>query len=462
MSLSFLSEELESKRVIDYVISLTDFIAKFSWIYDFKLTRFLQDKAYDRLPDEWKDTLISLSVEELNELPFGLIQEKWPESFKHFISEATSLLTQSSDVRKCKKLEVESVCLSEKIKRGMKAKKVHEVERMVSFVGALCREKEIKHVVDVGSGLGYLGQALSSQFGLKVLGLESVETRCRAASRRQERLLSGSQTEIETTTVNFAVNDVDKNVSEFHDMLRRFSGIRGERGNPVCLLGLHCCGDLTPLMLKRFTECCPSKSVLVCIGCCYHRMSTTDKEQFRYFPMSAGVKSVVDDIKTKYPAWSLNVFALRLAAQETRTRWREQTAFDHDLHMKRVAFRAVLETALESEGNVRLHKVIKDEDCATFQSYITAALIHLDHSMCSEKHDTYEKACLASYQTFEPHFCLVEPFTALQVLIQPLLESLIITDRLIYLIENGNSSKMIAMFNDIISPRYIALVATKH
>jgi len=40
------------------------------------------------------------------------------------------------------------------------------------------------------------------------------------------------------------------------------------------MVGLHCCGDLTPAILKLFAnQVHPSLSVLVVVGCCYHKMS---------------------------------------------------------------------------------------------------------------------------------------------------------------------------------------------
>ena len=39
----------------------------------------------------------------------------------------------------------------------------------------------------------------------------------------------------------------------------------------VCMVGLHCCGDLTPTMLKCFKDIDCIRS-LCCVSCCYHRM----------------------------------------------------------------------------------------------------------------------------------------------------------------------------------------------
>lgn len=44
----------------------------------------------------------------------------------------------------------------------------------------------------------------------------------------------------------------------------------------VCVVGLHCCGDLAPVVLELFaSQVHPDIHVLVLLGCCYHKMSHT-------------------------------------------------------------------------------------------------------------------------------------------------------------------------------------------
>ena len=82
----------------------------------------------------------------------------------------------------------------------------------------------------------------------------------------------------------------------------------------ICIVGLHCCGDLTPSILTLFTENTlpplPSLTALVLIGCCYHK---TGFPQWR--PVSKAARELMkgrEDV--------VNTYALRLAAQETRER----------------------------------------------------------------------------------------------------------------------------------------------
>ena len=142
----------------------------------------------------------------------------------------------------------------------------------------------------------------------------------------------------------------------------------------VCMVGLHCCGDLTPTVLRLFTSGFhPSLRSLILLGCCYHKMSafstntgvghsgdthTTSQrwiENKTYnlmlhdpslsppplplpppspllpspsplplpappsFPLCAVLRGLLCSGSHPSPP-PLNVFALRLAAQETRAR----------------------------------------------------------------------------------------------------------------------------------------------
>lgn len=64
-------------------------------------------------------------------------------------------------VRQCWSLSLKSVLISEKAegiedkRKWVKVnpKKVHEVQHFAHFIGNDCREDQVEHVVDIGSGL---------------------------------------------------------------------------------------------------------------------------------------------------------------------------------------------------------------------------------------------------------------------------------------------------------------------
>jgi hypothetical protein len=58
-----------------------------------------------------------------------------------------------------------------------------------------------------------------------------------------------------------------------------------------------------------------------------------------------------------------------------------------------------------------------------------------------------------------PAMSYIEPFTALQFALQAPMESLVILDRFVYLKEHGLNIEMIELFDPVISPRNICLIA---
>lgn len=52
---------------------------------------------------------------------------------------------------------------------------------------------------------------------------------------------------------------------------RPFTMVPSSANEPVMLMGLHCCGDLTPTVMNIFLQLNQAR-LLSCISCCYHKM----------------------------------------------------------------------------------------------------------------------------------------------------------------------------------------------
>ncbi|KAK7886157.1 hypothetical protein WMY93_025778 [Mugilogobius chulae] len=70
----------------------------------------------------------------------------------------------------------------------MNTKKSHEVQCMSEVVLHLARRCQVKQVIDVGSGKGYLSSFLSMQYGLQVFGIDSSSTNTHGAQERDRKL----------------------------------------------------------------------------------------------------------------------------------------------------------------------------------------------------------------------------------------------------------------------------------
>ena len=259
------------------------------------------------------------------------------------------------------------------------------------------------------------------------------------------------------------------------------------------------------------------------VGCCYHRMSPIDEQNgetsrrlFTQFPLSTTLLNVFDDgnaspettgienslsAANDNPLSLLGSYALRLAAQETMARWRRQTGADHDLHTRHVAYRAVLEAALSRmklncedhengiDGIEKMHKKLvagKKASFVDFDAYKASLLDRIkikDSSSVKIANEVHNESCSSStdhnrveawiesfksvlnecHDDFQSDFSFVEPTTFLQYCLQGVLETLILTDRVAFLREMGvYDCEAVPLFDDELSPRNVALVATRN
>ncbi|XP_067653794.1 probable methyltransferase-like protein 25 isoform X2 [Haliotis asinina] len=510
-----------------------------------------------------------MSVEELNNLPFEFHQDKphFPDSLRRFIqmSHQLSLLRDQVNI-------LEKKAIDPNMKRGMSPKKLHEVTNMSAVVKETAAKAGCDVIVDVGSGLGYLGQVLHVSYGYSVVGVEGCSGHVERAERRSAKqdLQNGcicnvtfnlEQTREHLNTFQDRVSEAVRNlkpcvhsqtavnnscqvdsklisekdtkcqagalspdVSPNLDNINSRKHVSPERscgncvcvlkdvtdntagavlnvsrmwssGNEsthttlnlhdndnqqehpesgnvpvpvysaeerrVCMIGLHCCGDLTPTMLWYFLHMSTIQSLCL-VSCCYHKMSFTEESNsFNCFPLSENCQTVYSDLKQQHRSWSLRPVSFRLAAQETRSRWRTQTEADHDTHVRHVAYRGLLELFfMEAEITQLDRKVIRKADFSTFDAFSESIITGLDVSR--EVRADYLCHLQELYIRHKPHFCYVEIITCLQVLVQPVLETLLQLDRHAYLVEHGVVSELVPIFQENISPRNIALIANKH
>jgi len=70
----------------------------------------------------------------------------------------------------------------------MNSKKKHEIENLAAVVHAIAKSCGAKTVVDVGSGQGYLAQALSFEYQLPVVAIDASSHHASVTVARAERI----------------------------------------------------------------------------------------------------------------------------------------------------------------------------------------------------------------------------------------------------------------------------------
>ncbi|RPA88214.1 hypothetical protein BJ508DRAFT_410081 [Ascobolus immersus RN42] len=190
---------------------------------------------------------------------------------------------------------------------GMKEKKIHEVAHFADFVddfaSSIEEAERPTHIVDFGSGQGYLPRLLAVRYGWDVVGLEGREENLKGAremdafvlNREQKARRSGPRKtkgqraaerrakaaeccgcedaeENEEELVEFGKVDYIHTFIESGDLNHILPHLPPEPTPKLTIISLHSCGNLLHHALKSLVET-PNVTSLAVIGCCYNLMT---------------------------------------------------------------------------------------------------------------------------------------------------------------------------------------------
>ncbi|MCD9638614.1 hypothetical protein HAX54_022700 [Datura stramonium] len=272
----------------------------------------------------------------------------------------------------------------------------------------------------------------------------------------------------------------------------------------LVIAGLHACGDLSVTMLRTFLECDKAKAV-ISVGCCYNLLSEEAidiADSCCGFPVSQGVKSA---------GVMLGKSARDLACQSA-DRWRglgeHAGLHNFELHAFRAAFQMVLfryypNILLESPTIGRQGKALRRqqnqrileanlhhggpsesgesrESVAFLHEYSSIGSSKSSESRAVDRYSLFVKFCesglgrlnlahledtaySAVWSKSESYAELIGPYWSLRAALGPVLETLILLDRLLLLQEYGNDleASLLPIFKPVLSPRNIAIIAKK-
>ncbi|XP_005188726.2 probable methyltransferase-like protein 25 [Musca domestica] len=402
------------------------------------------------------------------------------------------ILLTKDDLAKCvlSKLSTEQAQNPISIKEFLSEKKRHEVEITANLINDLIRGTEAGNnavIVDAGDGKGYLSSRLALEYGYNVLGIDSNPSNTENAMERNKKLKKawnglkdraeleskgitpprrGRQKQKTNDNTNPNVTDSDnyKTVEKFITTDLDIAGLihdyfpeLPEQQTAVCLTGLHTCGNLASACLKLFHH--QEKCKILCnIGCCYHLLKEMYSGQ-EFF----GNKHILDmNPETGFPLssylqekrLSLGRNARMLAVQST-----DRTKTSKELPNISLLYRALFEILVceafpEMKDAVQVGKLRK---FSNFAEYV---------ELCKKKHPCLEvisperiTAIAAEGVNHKSH---LDMFYLLRMTFAPVLESIIVLDRLLFLLENGHQqSYVVAAFDAVVSPRRFAIISIK-
>ncbi|KAK9088595.1 hypothetical protein Scep_027677 [Stephania cephalantha] len=341
--------------------------------------------------------------------------------------------------------------LSTVLAQGMSLKKKHEVETLSAIVNSVARNAGAHAIIDVGAGQGYLAQVLSFQYQLYVTAIDSSSHHGDVTSARADRIKKHY-------------------VAKMH---------------------------------RSFAECEEIKAV-VSIGCCYNLLTEEGVGKARNecgFPLSGGVKSI---------GLSLGKSARDLACQEdyksakmgnsgmefiqgksqissevlagSPSVGRQGKAMRRQQQLKAIKGHLDVEQFSDSPSSEQCSKMEKD---VKMQSTVSMGVSSDCTTRCeetrpSDRFSTFKQFCCSGlgrlgltvndevdyfqiWMETERFAELVGPFWSLRAALGPVVETLLLLDRLLFLQEHGNLAEavMLPIFNPRLSPRNVAILAQK-
>ncbi|TPX39235.1 hypothetical protein SeMB42_g06399 [Synchytrium endobioticum] len=452
---------------VAYLDALLAFVSKYSsqWQESWDVPNFIvADQWHQHVSPEWRvldagDTetrgLIALANH-------GHVEDSWPESLKSYIRDAFELALPRHP-----RITLEAVSPTSRCHlTNMKNKKRSEIRKLGDTIHDLARQNGVEHILDVGCGQGYLDLLLAHEHGYHVVAVDDNAIQHEGAVRRSKKAAHTDR----SGSVSFGRRRITPK-DTFEDL------IPPDRSNDNgwLLCGLHACGDLSPQLLRLFSQA-PEAKVLALVGCCYNLLSETS---------TAGSNPDTNSSQTGFPLsnhisskrFHLGYTARNLACQATG-RWNVDST---ELSYTRLFYRALLQCVLvdlnvidtangevDEANTVVVGRFKKNVAAKGFATYARAALKRLNvesGSISDDMLEQYEKRYSKERKRLAISWTL-------RSISSSLLESLILIDRFLFVgeeIERVYSNRddtdvavdMYPVFSPVESPRNMIIVARK-
>lgn len=326
----------------------------------------------------------------------------------------------------------------------MSFKKSHEVEMLSKITSAINKISNTSHIIDIGDGKGYLSSALTIHSKMKVLGIDASPINTNGAAKRVAKLnkvLKRTEnkvfnSELYKQTTKYITKDT--NLNEI--VKESFSD---NEINNLGLVGLHTCGNLASSSLRIYHGNDNIKNICN-VGCCYHLMTEENNINTTGFPMS-------NYLQNKNCFLGRNA---RMIAAQSLERMIHEKEPPSDILFYRSLLQIIL---IEYSPELLSCHVGRFKKSATFTQYVRKSLSKLN---C--KNIPTDDVILKLYEEYLPRLKELQVYYMLRAHLAPVIEAVILLDRLIYLYELGyNNSYLVQFFDPVISPRCYGIVSFK-
>ncbi|XP_005182182.1 methyltransferase-like protein 25B [Musca domestica] len=439
-------------------------IRKYDWLINSYVLDFYVNDHWGKLPPAWRLYFEELPPEQLCYLLSSDSNQQtgttkvWPLSILALKEAFKGLCIDRK--QKCRESLPSSPLLDHaKLKhvfnKGVKPKKRHELESMASLCKQICQENPVDFVVDFGAGLGHLARNLGYAYNIKVCCLEmqsKLNKQAYEMDENMEKLKKKYVPDIPSQKpehVDLCLT-ADMNPEEFLETIERSMRIEN-KDYTFGIIGLHPCGDLGAILMRMFLKCKQAK-FLNFVGCCYMKLSTAEcRAADCGYPLSNYLRSNNTRSTLSYEAREISCHAIEL--------YHERLSLKDYEYLKVHSFRAATERIIVKHypelRHTRLSSVKHLPDMS-FSDYFYKAVKGLP---CSTIPLCDLNTCTTQNDLF--HWKNIVIFYTLRLFFAPLIESVILYDRMLFLMENGCHVQINAIFDPRLSPRNHITTALK-
>ncbi|XP_031462133.1 protein RRNAD1 isoform X2 [Phasianus colchicus] len=458
-------------------------------LLDSYIIDFFTEGLWAKLPPAWQAALEVADPPQLAAMLLGtggMVGQGavWPLSLLAFTTAVHALSFPRGQLGGASRPPCQSPHLHPLLRRHVKPKKQHEIWRLGKVLQRLSQATGCERVVDVGAGQGHLTRFLAFSLGLSVTAVEGdgrlvslaehfdqelLRELGKAQARADSRRLPHSQHHPNTDPTDPAslcprcpqhvAGWLDPQAPGQEFLLAPTPGPALAARNPlawpvdseqVLLTGLHACGDLSVALLRHFV-CSPQVAAVTSAACCYMKLSTCPEptaSSLPGYPLSAWVAGL--------PGHTLS-YRAREAACHAVEEYTERLRRDSEC-LRIHCYRAVLETLIQAADPSKKHlgvQTVKKAHTLSFPEYARLGLTLVGLDSAAVPLDS-ESVCAMLCQQHK-----VVAFFSLVLLLAPLVETLILLDRILYLREQGFQCALVPLFNPRFSPRNLVLVAAR-
>ncbi|XP_052898851.1 methyltransferase-like protein 25B [Anopheles moucheti] len=344
--------------------------------------------------------------------------------------------------------------------KSVKLKKRHEIEQFAINCSREPLESFCNTLIDIGSGQGNLARTLAYGYGFRVCCLDQNESFVQAAREKDKELwrrlakldpsLCGTITHPVHLHEKVNLDHIDP--VRFVQLLRDALNLEMEQQSDQFkfgLIGLHPCGDLAPSLLRLFLACQECRIVkLVC--CCYMKLSCEKSMSATNeygFPLSDFCRAA--ELALSYEAREIGCHAIE--------QYRKKLGNDYH-ELKVHAYRAAIESIIIRVRPDLKHSGLKGGIKATevsFAEYCQHAIAGL--GIIIPEKDIQSQETQLNLSRWEE----VVKFYTIRLMFAPLIETIILYDRLLFLLEKGVQTRIDVLFDPYLSPRNHVITAYK-